>query len=96
MQLSQFWHFYDHLVRASDLPLNTDLCLFRDGIKPDIEDEANVGGGKWTVKLRKGLSSRMFEALILAALGRAYGLDDDMCGVVVSSRAGRLDVDGIK
>ena len=85
--VEQFWHVYDHLVRAGDLPPNTDLCLFRDGIKPDIEEDANVGGGRWTVKLRKGLSSRMFEALILAAIGRAYRLDDDMCGVVVSSRA---------
>ena len=85
--VEQFWHVYDHLVRAGDLPPNTDLCLFRDGIKPDIEEDANVGGGRWTVKLRKGLASRMFEALILAAVGRAYGLDDDMCGVVVSSRA---------
>ena len=33
----------------------------QDGIKPDIEHEANVGGGKWTLRLRKGLSSRLFE-----------------------------------
>ena len=39
-----------------------------------------------TLRLRKGLASRMFEALVLAALGRAHGMDDDMCGIVISSR----------
>jgi translation initiation factor 4E len=85
--VEQFWHYYDHIVRANELPPNTDCCIFKDGIKPDIEDDANVGGGKWTLRLRKGLSSRMFEALILASLGRQHQIDDDMCGIVVSSRA---------
>ena len=29
----------------------------------------------------------LFKALVLAAIGRAHELDDDMCGLVVSSRA---------
>ena len=26
---AKFWHYYDHLLRASHLPPNTDMCLFR-------------------------------------------------------------------
>jgi hypothetical protein len=29
----------------------------------------------------------LFKALVLAAIGRVHELDDDMCGLVVSSRA---------
>ena len=45
--VEQFWHYYDHIVRANELPPNIDCCLFVDGIKPDIDHEANRGGGKW-------------------------------------------------
>ena len=27
--VAQFWYYYDHIVRANELPPNTDCCLFR-------------------------------------------------------------------
>jgi translation initiation factor 4E len=49
---------------ASGKPLSTvnvfqvspsDYHLFKEGISPLWEDEANEKGGKWMVRLRKGL-----------------------------------------
>lgn len=50
------------------------------------KDEANSNGGKWIVRLRKGLASRCWENLILAILGEQFMVNDEICGAVVSVR----------
>jgi len=84
--VEQFWAFYSHLVRPSDLASHSDFHLFKDGIKPLWEDDANKDGGKWIVRLRKGLASRCWENLILAMLGEQFMVGEEICGAVVSIR----------
>jgi len=81
-----FWGYYNHLLRPNDLPVTSDYHLFKDHIKPLWEDEANKQGGKWIVRLRKGLASRCWEDLILAVLGEQFDVGDEICGVVISIR----------
>nr|XP_015196006.1 PREDICTED: eukaryotic translation initiation factor 4E type 2-like [Lepisosteus oculatus] len=50
------------------------------------EDEANKNGGKWIIRLRKGLASRFWENIILAMLGEQFMVGEEICGVVVSIR----------
>jgi len=52
----QFWSLYSHMVKPGDLASHSDFHLFKMGIKPMWEDEANKFGGKWIVRLRKGMS----------------------------------------
>ena len=82
----QFWRLYSHLVRPGDLQSHSDFHLFKEGIKPMWEDDANRYGGKWIVRLRKGLSSRCWENLILAMLGEQFMVGEEICGAVVSVR----------
>nr|CAG4643443.1 EOG090X0BMA [Ilyocryptus agilis] len=70
--VEQFWSYYCHLVRPCELTGHSDFHLFKDGIKPMWEDDANRCGGKWIVRLRKGLASRCWENLILAMLGEQF------------------------
>lgn len=51
-----------------------------------FKDEANQKGGKWIVRLRKGLVSRCWENLILAMLGEQFMVGEEICGAVVSIR----------
>jgi len=51
----QFWSLYSHMVKPGDLASHSDFHLFKMGIKPMWEDEANKFGGKWIVRLRKGV-----------------------------------------
>jgi translation initiation factor 4E len=51
-----------------------------------MQDEANKNGGKWIVRLRKGLSSRYWEILCMAMLGEQFMVGEEICGVVVSVR----------
>ncbi|TRY67129.1 hypothetical protein TCAL_07216 [Tigriopus californicus] len=83
----QFWRLYSHLVRPGDLQSHSDFHLFKEGIKPMWEDEVNRYGGKWIVRLRKGLASRCWENLILAMLGEQFMVGDEVCGAVVSIRS---------
>ncbi|XP_046873518.1 eukaryotic translation initiation factor 4E family member 2 related sequence 1 isoform X1 [Hypomesus transpacificus] len=84
--VEQFWKFYSHLVRPGDLTGHSDFHLFKEGIKPMWEDEANKSGGKWIIRLRKGLASRFWENIILAMLGEQFMVGEEVCGAVVSIR----------
>ncbi|KAK7790882.1 hypothetical protein R5R35_010746 [Gryllus longicercus] len=84
--VEQFWAIYSHLARPSELQSHSDFHLFKVGIKPMWEDTANQRGGKWIVRLRKGLASRCWENLVLAMLGEQFMVGEEICGAVVSIR----------
>lgn len=54
-----------HLRRPSseERPTNCDYHVFREGIRPMWEDSENQAGGKWIVRLKKGLAARYWEDL---------------------------------
>lgn len=83
-----FWETYDFLKRPNDLPTTTDYHFFREGIMPTWEDPSNAKGGKWIVRLPKGLASRYWEEIILALIGAQFtGVPDgEICGAVLSVR----------
>uniref|UniRef100_A0A8C5GHQ2 Eukaryotic translation initiation factor 4E family member 2 n=1 Tax=Gouania willdenowi TaxID=441366 RepID=A0A8C5GHQ2_GOUWI len=85
-KVEQFWRFYSHMIRPGDLTGHSDFHLFKEGIKPMWEDDANKMGGKWIIRLRKGLASRCWENLILAILGEQFMVGEEICGAVVSVR----------
>jgi len=82
----QFWKIYALLIRPGELTSHSDFHLFKKGIKPLWEDEANKCGGKWIVRLRKGLASRCWENLIMAMLGEQFMVGEEICGSVISIR----------
>ncbi|XP_025417603.1 eukaryotic translation initiation factor 4E type 2 isoform X1 [Sipha flava] len=84
--VEQFWTIYSHLVRPCALLSHSEFHLFKVGIKPMWEDESNARGGKWVLRIRKGLASRCWENLILAMLGEQFMVGDEICGAVVSLR----------
>uniref|UniRef100_A0A2K6EHR2 Eukaryotic translation initiation factor 4E family member 2 n=1 Tax=Propithecus coquereli TaxID=379532 RepID=A0A2K6EHR2_PROCO len=76
--VEQFWRYYSHMVHPRDLTGHSDFHLFKEGIKPMWEDDANKNGGKWIIQLRKGLN------LILAMLGEQFMVGEEICRPVVS------------
>lgn len=86
--VEEFWTTYNYLVRPNNLSNGTDYHFFREGIKPTWEDPSNAKGGKWIVRLRKGLSSRYWEEVLLAMIGGQFpGVPEgEICGAVVSIR----------
>jgi translation initiation factor 4E len=87
--VEDFFSVYSHLKRPSTLPLVSDYHLFKKGIRPIWEDDDNKRGGKWIVRLKKGVSDRYWEDLLLAVIGDQFAeASDDVCGVVLSVRNG--------
>ena len=63
--VEDFWRLYVHLRRPVDeRPTVCDYHVFREGIRPMWEDDANVNGGKWIVRLKKGLAARYWEDVV--------------------------------
>ncbi|KAK4191674.1 translation initiation factor eIF 4e-like domain-containing protein [Podospora australis] len=85
----QFFSVYQHLKRPSTLPLVSDYHLFKKGIRPIWEDDENKSGGKWVVRLKKGVADRYWENLLLAIIGDQFGeASEEVCGIVLSVRNG--------
>ena len=97
-QVEQFWSLYTHLNPPSALTPTTDYLLFHSGVRrPVWEDPLNLSGGKWIIRLKKGVSDRLWEDLLLAVLGEQFDdlqppaneeLDEwpGICGCTISIR----------
>lgn len=84
-----FWAVYAHLKRPSALPTVSDYHFFKDGIRPVWEDDENKHGGKWIMRLKKGVADRYWEELLLAMIGDQFAeASEEVCGAVVSVRSG--------
>ena len=80
---------WTHLTPPSSLVPTTDYLLFHSGVRrPVWEDPLNLSGGKWIIRLRKGVADRLWEDLVLAVIG------DQFDGVVDSAEAGSAHADG--
>ncbi|KAI1311490.1 translation initiation factor eIF4e [Xylaria venustula] len=87
--IEEFWLAYSHLKRPSTLPTVSDYHLFKEGVRPIWEDEENKHGGKWILRLKKGVADRYYEDLIMACVGDQFGDEsDELCGIVLSMRNG--------
>jgi translation initiation factor 4E len=87
--VEDFFEIYRHLNRPSTLPLVSDYHLFKKGVRPIWEDDENKKGGKWIVRLKKGVADRYWEDLLLAMIGdQFFEASDEVCGAVLSVRNG--------
>jgi translation initiation factor 4E len=84
-----FWRVYSHMKRPSQLPTVSDYHFFKDGIRPVWEDEENKRGGKWIIRLKKGVSDRYWEDLLMAIVGDQFAeASEEVSGAVLSVRSG--------
>lgn len=71
--VESFWSLWTHLNPPSTLLPTTDYLLFHNGIRrPVWEDPLNLSGGKWIIRLKKGVSDRLWEDLVLAIIGEQF------------------------
>jgi translation initiation factor 4E len=71
--VESFWSTFTHLAPPSALAPTTDYLLFHAGVRRPIwEDAANMQGGKWILRLKKGVADRVWEELVLAVVGDQF------------------------
>jgi len=93
--IEEFLAVFTHLKRpsllppVSELPPVSDYHLFKSNIRPIWEDDTNKKGGKWVVRMKKGVADRYWEELMFALVGDQFGdLSAEVCGAVLSVRNG--------
>lgn len=90
--VEEFWSIYSHMKRVSTLPTSFDYHLFQEGIKPMWEDSNNKAGGKWLIRLKKGILNVVWERLIIGLIGGAFVNEalplSEVTGCVASVRSG--------
>ncbi|EKM83827.1 hypothetical protein AGABI1DRAFT_81550 [Agaricus bisporus var. burnettii JB137-S8] len=98
--VEEFWGLYNNIVPPSQLPQKANYYLFKEGIIPAWEDEANKYGGKWSIQLPKDKNranvDKMWLYTMLAAIGEMFDPTPDnaegplsqslITGVIVSIR----------
>jgi len=97
--VEEFWGLYNNIIPPSQLPSKANYYLFKEGIIPAWEDEANKDGGKWSIQLPKEKNrsnvDKMWLYTMLAAIGETFdpapadgsSTPSLITGVIVSSRA---------
>ncbi|KDR11192.1 eukaryotic translation initiation factor 4E-like [Zootermopsis nevadensis] len=90
--VEDFWSLYNHIKMASELRQGCDYSLFKKGIRPMWEDDANKRGGRWLINLAKNQRGNDLDKywleILLCMIGEAFDEhSEDVCGAVVNIRA---------
>ncbi|KAI9459382.1 eukaryotic translation initiation factor 4E class II [Russula earlei] len=87
--VESYCRYFNWLKPPSKLERNSNYHLFKSGIKPMWEDEANANGGKWvlTMKNNPQLLDQCWQWLTMALVGEELDEGDEICGAVVSLRS---------
>jgi len=74
--VEEFWGLYNNIIPPSKLPQKANYYLFKDGIIPAWEDDANKNGGKWSIQLPKEKNranvDKFWLYTMLAAIGETF------------------------
>jgi len=87
-----FWRIFNNMKPTSQLPVNSNYHIFREGIEPMWEDPENMNGGKFVLTVpkkesRQGKADELFLKTLLAVIGETIDATGDIvCGTVVSTR----------
>lgn len=71
--VEDFWSLFSRLKPIANLNQNCELHIFTNGTRPMWEDHPT--GGKWILRLRKGLVRRLWENLVLVLIGGGFSLE---------------------
>ncbi|CAM9906403.1 unnamed protein product, partial [Hapterophycus canaliculatus] len=92
--VEDFWALFNNVMPPSMLTVNSNYSVFKEGVKPMWEDEANKKGGKFVLTV-KGEDLPQLDQwwlhAVLAAIGEVLEseADPEVCGLVVSLRKGQ-------
>jgi len=92
--IEKFWTVQNHISLPDKISHKSrpNMYLFRKGVRPTWEDEANVGGGSWTLIIPKAkrfeLLNKLWFEMMIAVVGNAFPqeFDDKINGILVQRR----------
>lgn len=76
---------YNNIVPPSQLPQKANYYLFKEGIIPAWEDEANKNGGKWSIQLPKDKNRGNVDKMWLYTVSGRISLDSAFPSILTCS-----------
>ncbi|KAI8091421.1 translation initiation factor eIF 4e-like domain-containing protein [Gilbertella persicaria] len=87
--VEDFWSAFNNIAKVNHLAPNSNYHLFKQGVRPEWEDEANAEGGKFGIQFPKNKAGEAINEywmyLLLAVIGEQFP-SDEVCGAVISVR----------
>ena len=71
--IEQFWYVTSQLQPPSSINTGHTYSVFRDGVLPDWEDEANIEGGRWMISCPRDEREERLETMWLEILFMMVG-----------------------
>ena len=86
--IDEFWGIFQHLRKPDSCRPGIEYFMFKEPIKPMWEDENNKNGGRFSIKLKHGYTTIIWEEMIFALIGGILPkeMKDEINGIVVTSR----------
>ncbi|KAJ5072279.1 eukaryotic translation initiation factor 4e related [Anaeramoeba ignava] len=94
--VESFWSIYNKIRMPSEIQPGNSLFFFREGIKPEWEDEKNIGGGAWDFQFQIEHNhyknyfqeelphDKIWIDLLLGLIGEQFPETELICGIVVT------------
>ncbi|CAG9560743.1 unnamed protein product [Danaus chrysippus] len=92
--VEDWWCLYHHMKPPSELDFDQDYAIFKNGISPTWEDEANKNGGRWIFSFgrhRSELDSKWL-LTVLILIGATLTEKEAVCGAVVNIRRDKIKI----
>ena len=86
--IEDFWSIFQHLRKPDSCIPGIEYFMFKEPIKPLWEDENNKNGGRFSIKLKHGYTTIIWEEMIFALIGGILPkeMKGQINGIVVTSR----------
>ena len=91
--IETFWRTFNNIPTVTHLEPGSNFMLFRKGVEPKWEDEANRNGGAWQLRFQTARDKddtvdAVWDRLCAAAVGEAWGISvrASVVGVVAKRR----------
>ena len=86
--IEDFWGIFQHLRKPDSCKPGIEFFMFKEPIKPLWEDENNKNGGRFSIKLKQGYTTIIWEEMIFTLIGGILPKEvkDEINGIVVTSK----------
>ena len=86
--IEDFWDIFQHLRKPDSCRPGIEFFMFKGDIKPLWEDENNKNGGRFSIKLKQGYTTIIWEEMIFTLIGGILPneIKEEINGIVVTSK----------
>lgn len=91
--VEQFWHYYQHFKRPSQMPIGSYLYLFRHDVRPVWEDDHNKHGGAFVLRFTRDKCDRLWEDILLGFISAQESILEGVNGVRIKVKKDYAEMD---